>query len=157
MLYLYAPYTNAHLLFCRHGPSPYRSCFAFESRLRDFKDCALLVANNKGVDSRALELMRERLLLFPYQPVTLSGQQWRSVNSLRVEVSDESLADFLARCSWDKQDFILTGNKLTMGSLRVCVNDGLIYCPLGTSPGVAAERFDIVTCIGWHKGSCYMP
>lgn len=43
----------------RHGPSPYWSSFALESRLGDLKRACLLVANHKGVPKRGGDLIME--------------------------------------------------------------------------------------------------
>lgn len=44
-------YALGHIVLClrRHGPSPFWSGFAFESRLGDLKRACLMVANNKGI------------------------------------------------------------------------------------------------------------
>lgn len=47
----------------RHGPSPFWSSFALESRLGDLKRACLLVANNKGVAERGGNLTMEMFCL----------------------------------------------------------------------------------------------
>lgn len=126
--------TNAQFC-CRHGPSAYRSCFAFESRLRDFKDCALLVANNRGVGKRALELMRERWLLFPGRPATLFNQKWLQAGEIVCSFADPgSVDEFLQQLGWRADQQVLAGDKIKLGSLTLSTRDGYVYCPMGSSP-----------------------
>lgn len=47
----------------RHGPTPYWSSFAFESRLGELKRACLLVSNNHGVAHRGASLALEMSLL----------------------------------------------------------------------------------------------
>lgn len=58
-------YGFAHVVLCiqRHGPSPYWSSFAFESRLGDLKRACILVGNNKGVARRGGEMIFELFAL----------------------------------------------------------------------------------------------
>lgn len=51
------------LMLERHGPTPFWSSFAFESRLGDLKRACLLVANNKGVAQRGGDLAMEMFSL----------------------------------------------------------------------------------------------
>ena len=110
------------------------------------------MANNKGVDKRALEMMRERLLLFPQQASTLSSQQWKAARSLHVDVSEAPLEDFLRSHSWTADQLILCGDKLKIGSLTISVGDGVVRCKLGSNPSAASGRLDIVTGICWTAG-----
>lgn len=137
---------------CRHGPAPYRSCFAFESRLRDFKDCALLVANNKSVDKRGLELMRERMMLFPPPTAQLHNQKWLSAALITYSVAGDSFDALLRKHNWESEELLQTGSKLKIGSLTLSLQDGFFHCPFDSTPGCASAHFHIVRALCFHQG-----
>ena len=62
-------FAHIHMMLQRHGPTPFWSSFAFESRLGDLKKACLLVANNKSVWRRGGDLIMEMFALHQRQCV----------------------------------------------------------------------------------------